>query len=69
VKSQTVSMVAGVSSADLSEVGLHEILKDIGSEKYLAQVEQVRAVYKQGGKKAAGPLKGKLPAILFSGKK
>ncbi len=62
-----LSSVENAHSKTTTTITLESVLHDIHSGRYENQIEQVRAAYKQGGKKAAGPLKGKLPAILFSG--
>ncbi|MBT3709654.1 MAG: hypothetical protein HOG19_09450 [Gammaproteobacteria bacterium] len=68
MKQVVISSVAGATRKHPANVPLESALQDISLGKYRNQIEQVRAAYKQGGKKAAEPLKKNLPAILFSGR-
>ncbi len=63
-----VSLVHGVTGTVPDAAQLESALQDIQSGRYGNQIEQVRAAYRQGGKKAAVPIKKSLPAILFSGR-
>jgi putative DNA primase/helicase len=68
MKQTTISSVACATSNHPTDVPLESALQDIRSGKHKTQIEQVRAAYKEGGKKQAGQLKKHLPAILFSGR-
>ena len=68
MKKTPVSLVHGVTGTVPDAAQLESALQDIQSGRYGNQIEQVRAAYRQGGKKAAVPIKKSLPAILFSGR-
>ena len=68
MKNTLISWVGRVDSTKPKTISLKDTLEEVTSGKYEDQVERVRAAFKQGGKKDAGPLKRKLPAVLFSGR-
>ena len=68
MKKTHVSLVNGATGTVLVTAQLESVLQDIQSGRYENQIEQVRGAYRQGGKKAAVPIKKSLPAILFSGR-
>ena len=68
MKDLLISWVSRVDSTKPKTISLKDTLEEVTSGKYEDQVGRVRAAFKQGGKKDAGPLKRKLPAVLFSGR-
>jgi len=68
MNSPIVSMSPNALSKEVADVGVEKVLEAIRSGKYADQIEAVRVVYQEEGKKAARPLKANLPAILFSGR-
>ncbi|MFP6893257.1 MAG: BT4734/BF3469 family protein, partial [Opitutales bacterium] len=68
MKNIPISLVVGANGTAPIAVLLESVFQDIQSGRYEDQIEQVRAAYREGGKKAVTSLKKKLPAVLFSGR-
>ena len=66
-----LSMVKAAAETETQDVSLHAVLAAIRAGRWREPIEEIRAVYNNGSadpRKAIGPFKKKLPAIMFSGR-
>jgi hypothetical protein len=64
----TVSGVKLVRDTITHDVNIHSFLGGVKEGRWREPVQQIRQAFVAGGKKAANPLKEKLPAITISGR-
>jgi hypothetical protein len=64
----TVSGVKLVRDTITHDVNIHSFLGGVKEGRWREPVQQIRQAFAAGGKKAANPLKEKLPAITISGR-
>jgi P4 family phage/plasmid primase-like protien len=64
----TVSGVKLVRDTVTHDVNIHSFLGGVKEGRWREPVQQIRQAFAAGGKKAANPLKEKLPAITISGR-
>ncbi len=63
-----ISMVQHAGATKCRDVNIRDVIANIRDGKWKEPVSAIRKAFAQGGKKAAEPLKKRLPAVTFSGR-